>query len=105
MIEANEDITLVTERQLHDVEEGQAQATAIAEGREAHPAELAAQLQSTVSAGNPSDTPVQTQIEVRQPDGPPPDPDTAMRHLRISIVAVMALVLFLVWLRQRKSGK
>ncbi len=105
MIEANEDITLVTERQLHDVEEGQAQATAIAEGREVHPAELAAQQQSTISAENPPDASGQAQIVVRQPDGPPPDPDTAMRHLRLSIVAVIALVLFLVWLRQKKAGK
>ena len=101
MIEANDDISLVTERQLRDVEQAQAQAKAIAEGREEHPAQANLVVESV-----PSNTPQptgQTSTLVQPPIAPPPDPDAAMRHLRLSIVAVIVLVLFLVWLRQKKS--
>ena len=100
MIEANEDISLVTERQMRDVEQGQAQAKAIAEGREVHPAVL-----ETEAATPPPTLDVAAQVTqtIQPPPGPPPDPDAAMRHLRLSIVAVIVLVLFFVWLRQRKS--
>ena len=99
MVEANEDITLVAERQVHDVEEGLAQAKAIAEGREIHPAELAARLEIE----NPQPVPVQAQVAVPPKNVPPPDPDAAMRHLRLSVVAVIARVLFLAWIRQKRS--
>ena len=100
MIEANEDISLVTERQIRDVEQAQAQAKAIAEGREEHPAQANLAVESV-----PSDMPQQaeqTSILV-QPPAPPPDPDAAMRHLRLSIVVIIVLVLFLVWFRQKRS--
>ena len=100
MIEANEDISLVTERQLRDVEQAQAQAKAIAEGREEHPAQANLVVESV-----PSDTPQPTEQAsiLVQPPAPPPDPDAAMRHLRLSIVAIIVLVLFLVWFRQKKG--
>ena len=100
MIEANEDISLVTERQMRDVEQGQAQAKAIAEGREVHPAVLEAE-----SATPPPALDVASQVAqtIQPPPGPPPDPDAAMRHLRLSIVAVVVLILFFFWLRQRKG--
>ena len=105
MIEANEDISLVTERQLRDVEQAQAQAKAIAEGREVHPALLEAA--SSASGPTPVDLSLpsaQTAAQtIQQPLKPPPDPDAAMRHLRLSIVAVIVLVLFFFWLRQKKS--
>ena len=100
MIEANEDISLVTERQMRDVEQAQAQAKAIAEGREEHPAQANLAVESV-----PSDMPQQTEQTsiLVQPSVPPPDPDAAMRHLRLSIVAVIVLVLLLVWFRQKKG--
>ena len=101
MIEANDDISLVTERQLRDVEQAQAQAKAIAEGREEHPAKANLVVES-VSSDTPQPT-EQVRALVQPPSAPPPDPDTAMRHLRISIVAVIVLVLFFLWLRQKKS--
>ena len=99
MIEANEDIALVTDRQIRDVEKGQAQAKAIAEGREVHPAAL--------EAANAAPTPVvdltlQSTQTIQQPQKPPTDPDAAMRHLRLSIVAVIVLILFFVWIRQKR---
>ena len=98
MIEANEDISLVAERQLRDVEQGQAQAKAIAEGREMHPADIAAQ-----NAAPPVDVPpAQAQILVKPSAKPPTDPDAALRHLRLSIVAIIVLVLFFFWIRQKK---
>lgn len=101
MIEANDDIALVTERQLRDVEQAQAQAKAIAEGREEHPALAHLAVESA-----PADTPQpieQASALVQPPIAPPPDPDAAMRHLRLSIVAVIVLVLLFFWLRQKKS--
>ena len=101
MIEANEDISLVTERQIRDVEQAQAQAKAIAEGREEHPAQANLAVES-ISSNAPQPT-GQACVIVQPPIAPPPDPDAAMRHLRLSIVAVIVLVLFFFWLRQKKS--
>jgi hypothetical protein len=102
MIEANEDISLTVERQLNDVEQGQAQARAIAEGREVHPAILAAQAEADYAPPPPVEATVVAAHTVQRPAGPPPDPDAAMRHLRLSIAAVVVLALFLLWLRQRR---
>ena len=100
MIEANDDIELVTERQMRDVEQAQAQAKAIAEGREVHPAELEAQAAAELT----SEAPVAMEVHatVQRPPPPPPDPDTAMRHLRISSVEVLVPVLLLLWIHHRR---
>ena len=104
MIEANEDITLVTERQMRDVEEGQSQAKAIAEGREVHPALLEA-ASATPAIDLDSPTLEATAQTIQQPSSQPPsDPEAAIRHLRLSIVAVVVLVLFFVWIRQKRKG-
>ena len=102
MIEANEDITLVTEQQLRDVEQGQAQAKAIAEGREIHPA-LLAQQQAAPAIDMPQTT--QTAAQTLQPEPPrqPADPEATFRHIRLAAVAVRVLILFFLWLRQRKG--
>ncbi len=102
MIEANEDITLVTEQQLRDVEHGQAQAKAIAEGREIHPAILAQQQTAT----DPDDQPAtETTAQTLQPEPakPPSDPDATFRHIRLGIVAIIAIILLILWIRQRKG--
>ena len=102
MIEANEDITLVTEQQLRDVEQGQAQAKAIAEGREVHPALLAQQSEVSDYTEQPA---AETATRTIQPEPvkPPSDPDAAFRHARLGIVAIIALILLILWLRQRKG--
>lgn len=41
---------------------------------------------------------------VVEPPSAPSDPDAALRHARIGIVAVAALMLLLVWIMQRKKG-
>ena len=102
MIEANDDITLVTEQQLRDVEEGQAQAKAIAEGREIHPA-LLAQQQTSSNLDNQPATETTAQTVQPEPPSPPSDPEATFRHVRLGIVAVIALILFILWVRQRKS--
>ena len=106
MIEANEDITLVTEQQIRDVEQGQAQARAIAEGREVHPAILAAQAEADIAPPPPDTTapPAALAHTIQRPAPPPPDPDAAARHIRLSIAVVVVLVLFLLWLRQRSAN-
>ena len=102
MIEANEDISLIADRQLHDVEQAEAQAKAIAEGREIHPAILA--QQHTASDLNVSQQ-VETAAQTLQPAPvqPPSDPEATFRHVRLAIVAIIALILLILWIRQRKS--
>ena len=102
MIEANEDISLVTERQVRDVEQATEQAKAIAEGREIHPALLAQSQESSAPAIPQSDQPLAQTIQQSAPEKPA-DPDAAFRHVRLGIVAVIVLVLFLLWFRQRKG--
>ena len=102
MIEANEDIALKVEQQLRDVEEGQAQAKAIAEGREIHPA-LLAQQQTTTDFDRQPSAEAMSQTVQPEPAQAPSDPDATFRHMRLGIVALMAIILFFLWLRQRKS--
>ena len=102
MIEANEDITLVTEQQLRDVEQGQAQAKAIAEGREIHPA-LLAQQQTAPAIDTPQAPQTTAQTLQPEPVRPPADPDATFSHIRLAAMAVIVLVLFFLWLRQRKG--
>ena len=102
MIEANEDISLKVEQQLRDVEEGQAQAKAIAEGREVHPAFLAQQQTTSDLETQPV---AETAAQTIQPEPvkPPADPEATFRHVRLAVVAIIAMLLFILWLRQRKS--
>ena len=102
MIEANEDISLVTERQMRDVEEGQAQAKAIAEGREVHPALLTQKSDGYAPSGQPAS---ETEAQALQPEPvrPPADPEAAFRHVRLGIVAILVMILFFLWLRQRRG--
>ena len=102
MIEANEDIALIADRQLHDVEQGQAQAKAIAEGREIHPA-LLAQQQTTADIESPQSADTTTQTLQPEPIQSPSDPEATFRHVRLGIVVVIAIILFFIWLRQRKA--
>ena len=102
MIEANEDITLVTEQQLRDVEQGKALAKAIAEGREIHPALLAQQSNVQDSIEQPA-TETGTQILQPEPVKPSSDPDATFRHVRLGIVALIAIILLILWIRQRKG--
>ena len=101
MIEANEDISLKVEQQLRDVEEGQALAKAIAEGREIHPA-LLAQQQTTSDLDNQPATETTAQTIQPEPAPPPSDPEATFRLVRFGIVVLIAIILFFLWLRQRK---
>ena len=102
MIEANEDISLKVEQQLRDVEEGQALAKAIAEGREIHPA-LLAQQQTTSDLDNQPATETTAQTVQPEPPPPPSDPEATFRHVRLGIVAIIALILLILWIRQKKG--
>ena len=102
MIEANEDITLVAEQQVRDVEQGMAQAKAIAEGREIHPALLAQQQADSPVNQLPAQA-EHAQTLQPEPVQPPPDPEATFRHARLGIVAIIALVLLILWIRQRKG--
>lgn len=98
MIEANADMHEVVERQLNDVEAAVALGKAIAEGRVQHPA-LAAEA-ATTNEPVPA-IEVKTTVQVPSRQTVPADPDQALRIFRLSICAVLVLVLFLVWLHER----
>ena len=102
MIEANEDISLITERQLQDVQEGQALAKAIAEGHMEHPARLVRQPQPDLDTTSHQIAKTQT-LQPQPVVDRPADPDAAFRHIRLAAVAVIVLILFLAWFRQRKG--
>ena len=103
MIEANEDITLVAEQQVRDVERGMAQAKAIAEGREIHPALLAQSQADSPADQLPGQTASQAQTLQPEPVQSPADPEASFRHVRLGIVAIIVIILFILWLRQRKG--
>ena len=101
MIEANENISLKVEQQLRDVEEGQAQAKAIAEGREIHPA-LLAQQQASHDQDEQSVTKTTAQTIQPEPASPPFRPRSHLpAHPPRNRNPNSHNSLFL-WLRQRK---
>ena len=102
MIEANDNMALIVEQQISDVQAGQNQYQAIAEGREVHPLEIERAQQVVGEATAVLPTATTLTLQEPRPPAPPPDPDKAMRHLRLSVVVILALALFLLWLRQRR---
>lgn len=102
MIEAHEDITLVVDQQLQDVRSAQEEAQAVADGREVHPAILAAQAKAAEAAALAE---AQASQEV-VPSGnkmSPVEPTGDTLLLRgILAIAFTALFLFL-WFRQRRA--
>lgn len=104
MIEVNDNVALIVEQQVSDVQAAQEQYKAIAEGREVHPQELA-RLAET-SEPLPLDAP-QVAAQTLQPVTPlpPPDPAATMRHLRLTILVLLGLMLVLLWMRQRRQGR
>lgn len=102
MIEANDNMALVVEQQISDIQAGQNQYQAIAEGREVHPLEIARAQPVVDEATAVLPTATTLTLQEPHPPTPPPDPDKAMRHLRLSVVVILTLALFLLWLRQRR---
>ena len=116
MIEANENVDLVTARRQQDLERARREYhSAVAEGRlaerSARPAnaQLAVATSSTFSASDTASEsgPAAEAVEV-QPVGAVPapvDPEAAWRHTRLALTAALAVLLLVVWIWQKKGGR
>lgn len=98
MIEANEDIDLVTMRRQQEMRQAQeSYQKAVSEGR------LAVVSPRTESSAQLAVAPAAA-VEV-QPAKAPADPESAWRHTRLAITAGLVLVLIAVWIWQKRSGR
>ena len=117
MIEANENIDLVTMRRQQEVQQAQhAYQQAVSEGRlavrlrqgeatDGMGALVAADYggagrQVTTGATLPEAT-----TSVPTPQAAPVDPEVAWRHTRLAITAGLVLLLLVVWIWQKKTGR
>lgn len=117
MIEANENIDLVTMRRQQEVQQAQhSYQQAVSEGRlavrprqgesaDGRAAPVAADYggagrQAATSAPIPEAT-----TSVPPPQAIPADPEVAWRHTRLAVTAGLVLLLLVVWIWQKKSGR
>jgi len=121
MIEANENIDLVTMRRQQEVQQAQhSYQQAVSEGRLAvrprqgettgRAALVAtdyggAGRQVTTSAAIPEVTTSAAPTQVATSATLPADPEVAWRHTRLAITAGLVLLLLVVWIWQKKSGR
>ena len=119
MIEANENIDLVTMRRQQDVQRAQeAYRKAVSEGRLAVQPRTAERGQLEVApsaptsaaargdARPPSQLPLSGTAEVAtSATAPAPDPEAAWRYTRLAITAGLVVLLFVVWIWQKRTGR
>ena len=116
VIEVNDNVDLVTMRRRQDMQRAQeSYQKAVAEGRLAvRPARTEnAQLQVATSAPLPADAsarrPYQaeptSQAESTGATLPATDPEAAWRHTRLGITAGLVVLLLVVWIWQKRTGR
>ena len=108
MIEANDDIDLVTLRRQQEMRRAQdAYQRAVAEGRlavkpwQGAPTDGRAAL---VAAGHDG-AGGQVATSATLPEAPPVDPEAAWRHTRLAITAGLVVLLLVVWIWQKRAGR
>ena len=116
VIEANENVDLVTTRRQQDLEHARREyRSAVTEGRLAvrsarqENAQLAVATSATFSASDTASAsaPAAEAVEV-QPVGAAPapaDPEAAWRHTRLALTAALVVLLLVVWIWQKKGGR
>ncbi len=97
MIEANENIDLVTMRRQQEMRQAQeSYQKAVSEGRLEVRPRTAADANAVVA----------TEVQpVEELPPPPVDPEVAWRHTRLAITAGIVVLLLVVWIWQRKAGR
>ena len=97
MIEANENIDLVTMRRQQEMRQAQeSYQKAVSEGR----------LEVRPRTAADANTVVATEVQpVEELPPPPVDPEVAWRHTRLAITAGIVVLLLVVWIWQRKAGR
>ena len=116
MIEANDNVDLVTMRRQQELERARREyQAAVAEGRlavrsaRAENAQLAvatsATLSADASAGRPYQAEPARQAESTSATLPAADPEAAWRHTRLAITAGLVVLLLVIWIWQKKAGR
>ena len=116
MIEANENIDLVTVRRQQELARARLEyQTAVAEGRLAVRPRAGERAQLEVapgapqladaSAGRPYQVEATSQVESTSTTLPAPDPEAAWRHTRLAITAGLVVLLLAVWIWQKQAGR
>lgn len=105
MIEANENIDLVTMRRQQDFRRAQdGYQKAVSEGRLAVRPHAVAPAQLAVPPPR-AETSAPSSAEVQPVEAmPSADPEAAWRHTRLALTAGLVLLLLVVWLWQKRSG-
>lgn len=116
VIEANENVDLVTTRRQQDLERARREyRSAVTEGRLAvrsarqENAQLAVATSATFSTSDTTSASASAAEAVEvQPVGAAPepaDPEAAWRYTRLALTAALVVVLLVVWIWQKKGGR
>ena len=116
MIEANDNVDLVTMRRKQDMQRAQeSYRKAVAEGRLAvrsartDNAQLqvatSAPLPADASARRPDQAEVTSLVESTSATLPAGDPEVAWRHTRLAITAGLVILLLVIWIWQKRAGR
>lgn len=105
MIEENENIDLVTMRRQQEMQRAQeSYRQAVSEGRLAVRSRTVDQGQLALPQPAPQQS-VQPEATEGQPTSRPADPEAAWRHTRLAITAGLVVLLLVVWIWQKRTGR
>ena len=108
MIEANENIDLVTMRRQQEVQQAQhSYQQAVSEGRLAvRPRQgEATDGRAALVAADYGGAGRQVATSATLPEAIPADPEAAWRHTRLAITAGLVVLLLVVWIWQKRTGR
>ena len=106
MIEANENIDLVTMRRQQEVRKAQDDyRQAVSEGRLAVRPRAAERAQLEVATSATAPGAGTAEVATTSATAPAADPEAAWRHTRLAVTAGLVLLLLVVWIWQKRSGR